>query len=343
MTVFAGLRERKKFMMFLKLILKHKGFPAGSCILSLFFLFLFTCPVRAREPSGADALYRFDRQVQMSFSGARSGKPTSLAIDSTGRLFVVCSLTNDVRVFDSAGRFLFAFGRESSSQDKSGNKGVLKEPSGIAIDKQDLIYISDLAADRILIYSSDGRFLDQFPLHQPEKGRETCAPFIAYNPYDNRLYAADACNHLVGVYTLKGEFKASFGTAGTGEGDLSGPAHISFDTRGNIYVVDAGNFRVQSYTPDFKFRFAFGRSGTKEGEFVRPYGLAIDAKDRIYVSDFIANSVQVFNNKGQYLVSVSQPDNPRLFSQPLGLAWVNNKIYVVNAETKVVSVFDIAK
>lgn len=329
-------------MMFFNLILQRKGFLAVAFAPSLFFLFFFACPARAREPSGRDPFYRFDRQVQLNFSGSRSGKPTSLAIDSTGRLFVVCSLTNDVRVLDSAGRFLFTFGREPSSQDKAGNKGVLKEPSGIAIDKQDRIYISDLAVDKILIFSSDGRYQDEFSLHQPEKGRDTCGPFIAYNPYDDRLYVADACNHLVGVYTLKGEFKASFGTAGTGEGEMSGPAHISFDAKGNIFVVDAGNFRVQSFTPGFKLRCVFGKSGTKEGEFVRPYGLATDAQDRIYVSDFISNSVQVFNDKGRYLASVSQPDNPRLFSQPLGLAWANNKIYVVNAETRVVSVFDIS-
>lgn len=326
-------------------ILNPKGFLASVLATLLFPLFLLSSSaLAAGQPAGKESFYQLERQIQLGFQGPASGKPTALALDSKGRLFVVCSLTNEIRVFDPSGRLLFAFGQEPTKQGKGKGKGVnLSEPSGIAIDRQDRVYVSDLATDKILIYSSDGELKGQFPLHQPEKGRDLCAPFIAYNPFDNRLYISDACNHQIGVYTLSGELKATFGTAGGGDGGLSGPAHIAFDSRGNIYVVDAGNFRVQSFSPDFKFRYAFGKNGTKEGEFIRPYGLAIDARDRIYVSDFISNSVQVFNQKGEYLDSMRQSSNPRLFSQPLGLAWTNNKIYVVNAETKVVSVFDVSK
>jgi len=310
-----------------------------------FSLFLFSSLIQAEEVPRRSEVYRYDRQIPLSFSGSQSGKPTCIAVDSKGRLFVTCSLSNEIRVFDPDGRFLFAFGKKSSPPDQA--KGGLLEPSGIAIDKQDRVYISDLAVDKISIYDSYGEFQSQFSIHQPkpeEKGRNACGPFIACNPFDKQLYIPDACNHLVGVYTQKGEFKTNFGSAGLEDGQLSGPAHVAFDSKGNIYVVDSGNFRVQSFTPDFKFRFAFGKSGTKEGEFIRAYDIVIDDKGRIYVSDFILNSVQVFNQKGAYLDSLRRTDNsPKTFSQPLGLAYASNKIYVVNAETKVVSVFDVSK
>jgi len=315
-------------------------------LLLSFSLFLLGGPIQAAEgPRRPETFFRYDRQIPLSFSGAQAGKPTCIAIDSTGRLFMTCSLTNEIRVFDTAGRLLLAFGRKSSHQDQT--KGSLSEPSGIAIDKGDRIYVSDLAMDKILVYNPDGVFQSQFSIHQPkpeEKGRDACAPFIACNPSDKQLYIPDACNHLVGVYTQGGKFKTSFGSQGLEDGQLSGPAHVAFDSKGNIYVVDAGNFRVQSFTPGFKFRFAFGKSGTKEGEFIRAYDIAIDDKDRIYVSDFILNSVQVFNQKGEYLDSLRRTDNnSHTFSQPLGLAYASNKIYVVNAETRVVSVFDVSR
>ncbi|MEW5802859.1 MAG: NHL repeat-containing protein [bacterium] len=356
----------------------------------LLLLSLCAGPIQAAESlRRSDSLFRFERQIPIPFSDSHPGKPTCLAIDSTGRLFVTCSLINEVRVFDPSGQFLFAFGgktsakkspaRKTSPAEKSSDnkspgkkspdekspgeksslsqnqtslsqdqtrKGVLFEPSGIAIDQRDRIYVSDLALDTVSIYDPDGVFQDQFPIYQPkaeEKGRNACAPFISCNPADNLLYIPDACNHLVGVYSLKGEYKDQFGTSGSEEGKLSGPAHIAFDSKGNIYIVDAGNYRIQSFTPGFRFRFAFGRSGTGEGEFIRAYDVAVDDKDRIYVSDFILNSVQVFNQKGEYLDSLRQADDSKTFSQPLGLAYAKNKVYVVNAETKVVSVFDVSR
>lgn len=307
---------------------------------SLFF-FLMT------NSGWAGSSFRYRGNIPLNDSISSEGSPTTIAVDYLGRLMVVFSGSNSVQVFDQSGKFLFIVG-----QNNSPNKNNISiddkikqfsEPSGITIDSRGRIYVTDIIQDYVFIFDINGIFLNKFPIYCPEGGRNPCAPFLSFNPYNERLYIADSCNHFIGIYTLEGKFVTSFGVEGLGAGEFNGPANCAFDAQGNIYVVDSGNFRINSYSADLKFRFSFGKSGIGEGSFIRPYDIAIDGVGRIYLSDFILNSVQIFTPQGKYLESLKGGEETKILARPLGLAHSQSKIYVVNAQTSNVSLFTLSK
>ena len=72
--------------------------------------------------------------------GARPGqfqRPTGVAVDGQGQVFVADGDNHRVQKFDADGQFLAQWGRQGE-----GN-GEFQRPSGIAIDQQGVIYVSD--------------------------------------------------------------------------------------------------------------------------------------------------------------------------------------------------------
>jgi DNA-binding beta-propeller fold protein YncE len=60
----------------------------------------------------------------------------------------------------------------------------------------------------------------------------------------------------------------------------------------------------------------------------------------VYVADAMANHVQIFDQKGKFLLGFGQSGNePGAFQMPAGLAIWNNQIYVADSNNQRVQVF----
>ena len=68
---------------------------------------------------------------------------------------------------------------------------------------------------------------------------------------------ADHKNDRVQQFTADGEFLASFGSSGTGRGELTRPTDVAVDSDGDVYVCDWANDRVQAFGPDGEFLTTF--------------------------------------------------------------------------------------
>jgi len=75
---------------------------------------------------------------------------------TTGDVFVVNSLANTVKVYNSRGEFKFQFGSTGSGPGQFGN------PTGIAIDANGEILVCDTGNSRIEVFDNKGRFKFQF-------------------------------------------------------------------------------------------------------------------------------------------------------------------------------------
>ena len=64
------------------------------------------------------------------------------------------------------------------------------------------------------------------------------------------MYVADWQNDRIQKLTSDGEFIASFGKSGRGDGQLSRPAAVTVDDDGCVYVADWGNERVVIFDSD---------------------------------------------------------------------------------------------
>jgi sugar lactone lactonase YvrE len=296
-------------------------------------------PVRS-QPAKEDSpsfgyKYLFGFLIKKDGDERAFGNPRTLAINSAEQIYVVVPNAREIRVYNTKGSFLFSFGMEISEKDKVGR---FSEPSGIAIDDKDLVYVCDLDRDMVLIFSPDGEFRDEFPIFQPKGKTDACAPFISFNALKKLLYIPDPCTQKINIYTNSGEFITSFGEMGLELGEFGGPANCIFNKNGVLYIVDPGNFRVQSFSPNHQPINSFGVKGTKGGEFIRPYDIGIDSAERIFVSDFVQKAIHVFDSKGKFLGLIKEKD----FKEPLGIAFLSeNRLYVVDGEGQKIHVIQV--
>jgi hypothetical protein len=95
-------------------------------------------------------------------------------------------------------------------------------------------------------------------------------------------------------------FVTTWGTAGSGNGQLLSPWGIAVDGSGNVYVADSNpipspsNDRIQKFTGSGGFLTTWGTSGSAPGQFKRPRGIAVDASGCVYVTDTNNHRIQKF-------------------------------------------------
>ena len=96
----------------------------------------------------------------------------------------------------------------------------------------------------------------------------------------------------------EGEFVASYGSHGSGEGQFGLPWGLTVGPDGFLYVADWQNDRVQKLSLDGEYIRSFGRSGRGDGELHRPSGVAVDPEGYVYVSDWGNERVVIFDADG---------------------------------------------
>ena len=115
------------------------------------------------------------------------------------------------------------------------------------------------------------------------------------------VYVVETNLHRVRKFDRDGHERATFGSFGSGDGQLNTPVGIAVDADGNIYIADTGNHRVQQYSRDFSYLAQFGSQGSGDGQFLNPRGVVVDADGNIYIADTGNHRVQKFAADGTYL------------------------------------------
>ncbi len=147
-------------------------------------------------------------------------------------------------------------------------------------------------------------------------------------------------------------FVRSFGTYGSGPGQLNFPVGIGLDAQDNAFVVDRSNHRVCKFGPGGDFLLCWGKAGTGDGEFGEfavsegPYGLEVDkGTGRVYVADTVNSRVQCFDGDGTFLFKFGGAGSgPGQFAAEVGLGLdpQNHDIYVADTFNHRIQVFDSA-
>lgn len=174
--------------------------------------------------------------------------PRDIAVDAQGRVFVSDTGNKRVRVYqvvDGQRVHLFDIGEGGSGL------GQLDEPAGLAIHPNGNLYVADTWNRRISVFTTDGFFLDTFPVRgwYEEQGNR---PYLAIDAERELLYVSDPDAGRVLVYTTSGDCVGSFGEASGPEatlGQFAVSAGIAVDSAGQVYVVDNRLGRVLVFPP----------------------------------------------------------------------------------------------
>ncbi len=80
-------------------------------------------------------------------------RPTNLAVDKDGNLYVTDTFNDRVEIFDADGNFIRTFGKAGDGP------GYFARPKGIAIDADGHIWVADAVQDRVQVFTPEGQLL----------------------------------------------------------------------------------------------------------------------------------------------------------------------------------------
>ncbi|MEA2516310.1 MAG: tripartite motif-containing protein 71 [Actinomycetota bacterium] len=187
--------------------------------------FLFSIGV----PNGADGTHEDDGQLYY---------PNAIALNSTGSwLYVADTQNSRIQVFDAiGGGFIMKWGTQGNGDDQMDN------PTGIALDANDNVYVADSRNARVMKFSSTGTFITKWGTPGTGVGQFAVPAGIAVNDARGSVYVTDEYIGRFLEFTLGGGYVAEHGLEETGTGYLlHHPDEITVDdAKDRIYVIESG-------------------------------------------------------------------------------------------------------
>ena len=246
-------------------------------------------------------------------NGASFNNPQGTVVDSAGNIYVADNVNRIIRKITPAGlvtTFAGSTGLQGTN-DGPGNVARFYQPSGMAVDSADNIYVTDVGGDTIRKITPGGlvtTFAGTGRLPGTNDGIGSAARF--FNPQGvavdgaGNVYVSDAGNQTIRKITSAGVVTTLAGAAGqSGSADgtnsaalFSTPRGIVVDRGTNIYVADSANSTIRKLVligadcVVTTLAGSAGQNGSLDGpgtaaRFHFPNGLAMDAAGNLYAID----------------------------------------------------------
>lgn len=241
----------------------------------------------------------------------RLKSPQGVAVGTDGRVYVADTGNARVQIFAPDGIFLFSLGTEAP--------GKLSDPTRVAVDNSDNVYVLD--GGKVRKFDAQGAFAGDLQVSGTALGVDRFGWF----------YAVDERTSKVREFDPDGKAAGSFGSEGSGPGQMKRPRSLSIGPDGEIVIADAGNLRVSVFAVENKAKasespvnlasrltisgpvrstaldsdlFTLGEDGALFAHLVKEDALALIDKDGAVVRKFAARG----KDKGQV-------------KDPKGLTW----------------------
>jgi streptogramin lyase len=262
-----------------------------------------------------------------------------VAFDSVGNMYL--AMEGVITKLDPDGNLISTWGAYGEGD------GEFGAVSGIAIDQNDIIYITDPYNYRIQKFDSSGNYLSQFGSQGSGDGDFQSSPNgidvdefgniyvstwygtkkfsndgtfinnfngasghndVAVDAVGNVFVAASGSGKIL-KFDGSGNLIAEWGSSGSGDGQFGNFVGIDVDSLGNIYTLENSTYRVQKFGPDGTFITKWGSEGSEPGMFKYPEGLSVDNDGDIFVADTDNKRLQKFDSSGNYITSFGSPSN----------------------------------
>lgn len=183
-------------------------------------------------------------------------------------------------------------------KEKWGSKGKADgrfiNPTGIALDRSENVYVCDSGNERIQKFSKSGKFIAKWSVPRHSGDKQLLTPTSIAADYFGNVYVADSENHHIQKFNSTGVFITKWGSYGKADGQFRYPGRLVVDSFGNVYVADSGNHRIQKYNYDGRLITRWGSDGHEDGLFKIPNDIAVDSSGNVYVVDSRNHRIQVF-------------------------------------------------
>ena len=245
---------------------------------------------------------------------AQLNRPSGVAVDTAGNLFIADTWNDRVRKVDPFGVITTVAGTGRSGSGGDGGPATdaqLDNPSGVAVDAAGNLFIADTWNDRVRKvdpfgvittvagtgrsgFGGDGGPATDAQLDNPSG--------VAVDAAGN-LFIADRRNHRVRRVDRSGVITTVAGTGRFGSGGDSGPATsaplaypsgVAVDGAGNLLIAESPNDRVRRVDRSGVITTVAGtgRSGSggdggpaASAQLNEPHGVAVDGLGNLYIAD----------------------------------------------------------
>ncbi len=328
-------------LLLLALLLLAIGLYAVSVLLS--------DPVRSVDGEAETSGYRHVFSIYGS-GPDRLHRPTEVAADARGDLYVADSFKHRVVVFDSEGGYVRTIGSPANVD------GALKYPSSVKVDDRGRVYVTSSEPGRVVVFDASGSVLTAFDVPDPltlairgdrlyvatsqgiligdldgrqvgqllGRGKEPGQidrPTGMVVGDDGTIYLADSLNYRFQAIDQKGEV---IWTLGKGidpskatrdqQRDYGLPSGLTMGRDGVLYGVDAFNGEVILISRDGKQLGVRGSWGRQDGQFYYPSGITEAGSERFAIADTFNDRVQV--------VRIPSPRPSAAVAARRGLPWI---------------------
>ncbi|SEN56342.1 gliding motility-associated C-terminal domain-containing protein [Mucilaginibacter gossypiicola] len=268
--------------------------------------------IRMISASGQVSSIATDALPGPPFNVPKLNNPRGVVKDKSGNLFVAnYSNHNILKITPSGIITVFAGINQAGTADGPGDVANIINPNGIAIDKDDNLYVSD-GNNAIRKISPSGYVytLAGQPAAGTADGLGRAAKFnkpagLAVDK-DGNIYVADQAGFVIRKITPNGQVTTIAGSGSFGTGDGNGtaanfqfPVGITVDPSGNLYVTDGGVGTVRRISPDGEVKTIAGGGpvGVESGvgtnvHFSSPSGITIGPDGNLYVAEYGTNSIK---------------------------------------------------
>ncbi len=238
--------------------------------------------------------------------------PHSLAVDSSGNVYVADTFNHSIRKITPAGVSTTIAGSPGNKGygDGVGNAEAprFNSPIGLSSDSAGNIYVADNGNQSIRKVTPTGvvsLFAGQIGIKGSQSGPRIGATFNSPNSTAvdsaGNIYVSDLVNRVIRKIEpdgIVGIFAGTVGLQGTNDGvgsiaRFTAPMGLAVDRANNLYVADQGGDTIRKIAPGGTVTTLAGtgkKSGSTDGvgadaRFTGPENLAVDSAGNVYVSD----------------------------------------------------------
>ena len=198
------------------------------------------------------------------------GRVSAVSTDAQSNVYVLHRNTNidPVVVFDANGNYLRSWG-----------KGVIGDPHGIRVDRDNNVWVVDRAG-QIIKYTNDGSKALLTIGTKGQRGTDdktfNLPTDVAWDSQGNTYISDGYGNSRVVKFDKNGKFMMTWGTPGSGPSQFSTVHSIQFDSKDRAYVSDRENNRIQIFDTSGKLIKIWNHLGSTQGIWISP-------KDEMYI------------------------------------------------------------
>ena len=157
-----------------------------------------------------------------------------------------------------------------------------------------------------------------------------------------QIVVAEYNGHCISIFSASGEKVRSFGSNGSGPGELKYPRGVALTATGDILVCDCSNHHIQLFSPEGKSLKCVGARGNGSLQFQHPEGIAVHPhSNKIYVSEYSNHRVQILNGDLTFSSTFgSHGSGNGQFNYPRGICFDSTgNVYVADYSNDRVQVF----